>query len=220
MPDEGSPVARLRRACSALALELSAAQEAALLDYLGLLQKWNGTYNLTAIRDPQRMLTHHIVDSLAAVAPLRRHLRTRQAAQVLDAGSGAGLPGAVLAVMCPELRVTCVDSVGKKASFVRQAAAEIPIPNLGAIHSRLELLRTPCADVITCRAFATLADMVHATRHLLERNGVWLAMKGKRPDSEIAALPPDIEMFHVEPLDVPDLNAERCLVWLRHRAAL
>ena len=220
MPDEGSPVARLRRACSALGLELSPAQEAALLDYLGLLQKWNGTYNLTAIRDPQRMLTHHIVDSLAAVAPLRRHLRTRKAAQVLDAGSGAGLPGAVLAVMCPELRVTCVDSVGKKASFVRQAAAEIPIPNLGAIHSRLELLRTPCADVITCRAFATLADMVHATRHLLARSGVWIAMKGKRPDSEIAALPPDIEMFHVEPLDVPDLNAERCLVWLRHRAAL
>ena len=220
MSDEGSPGARLRLACSALALELSPAQEAALLDYLGLLQKWNGTYNLTAIRDPQRMLTHHIVDSLAAVAPLRRHLRTTQAAQVLDAGSGAGMPGAVLAVMCPELRVTCVDSVGKKASFVRQAAAEIPIPNLGAIHSRLELLRTPRADVITCRAFATLADLVHATGHLLALSGVWIAMKGKRPDSEIAALPPDIEMFHVEPLDVPDLNAERCLVWLRHRAAL
>ena len=211
---------RLRHACDALQLEVSPHQQAALLAYLGLLQKWNATYNLTSIRDPGRMLTHHIVDSLSVVAPLRRYLKTTPAQQVVDAGSGAGLPGAVLALMYPDLDVTCVDSVGKKISFVRQVAAEVPIPNLKAMHSRLELLRDLRAGVITSRAFATLADMVEATRHLLAPGGVWLAMKGRHPASEIAALPADIEMFHVEPLAVPGLDAERCLVWLRRKATL
>ncbi|MEO6409329.1 MAG: 16S rRNA (guanine(527)-N(7))-methyltransferase RsmG [Burkholderiaceae bacterium] len=225
MPPDGAPEgpaldSSLRRACDALQLEVSLPQQAALLAYLGLLRKWNATYNLTAVRQPDRMLTHHIVDSLCVVAPLRRHLQTATVRHVADAGSGAGLPGAVLALMCPDFHVTCVDSVGKKVAFVRQVAAEVPIPNLRAVHSRLERLREPRSEVITSRAFATLADMVEATRHLLAREGVWLAMKGKLPTSEIAALPADVEMFHVERLSVPGLDAERCLVWLRHKAAL
>ena len=219
MADEKSPAARLRRACGSLAIQLLPAQEAALLSYLGLLQKWNATYNLTSIRDPVRMLTHHIVDSLAVVPHLRRHLLTTPAHRVVDAGSGAGLPGAVLAMVFPELRVTCIDSVGKKASFVRQVAAEIPVLNLESLHSRLEILHEPRADVITSRAFATLADMVQATRNLLAPGGVWLAMKGRNPQSEITGLPADIETFHVEQIVVPELDAERCVVWLRKAAA-
>ena len=213
-----SLAARLDVALAALGLDGSLEQRSALLAYLGLMQKWSATYNLTAIREPDRMLTHHIVDSLSIVSALRRHLQNTPVRRVIDAGSGAGLPGAVLAVMCPEMEVFCIDSVGKKASFLRQVAAEVPVSNLRAVHSRLELVRDLRAEVVTSRAFATLADMVHATRALLETGGVWMAMKGKHPASEIAALPPDIEMFHVEPLTVPGLDAERCLVWLRCRA--
>ena len=215
-----SKAARLESACEVLDVDASPEQRAALLAYLGLMQKWNATYNLTAIRDPDRMLTHHLVDSLAVVAPLRRHLQSAPSQHVIDAGSGAGLPGAVLAVMFQGLEVTCVDSVGKKASFVRQVAAEVPISNLHGVHSRLELLRDTSAGVITSRAFATLAGMVKATRGLLAPDGAWMAMKGKHPASEIGELPRDIEVFHVEQLIVPGLDADRCLVWLRPKSAL
>ena len=214
-----SLAAGLDAALAALRLDGSPKQRSALLAYLGLLQKWCATYNLTAIREPDRMLTHHVVDSLSIVSAIRRHLQSTPVRRVIDAGSGAGLPGVVLAVMCPDLEVICIDSVGKKTSFVRQVAAEVPISNLQAMHSRLERVRDLRAEVVTSRAFATLADMVKATRALLEPGGVWMAMKGKPPASEIAALPPDIEVFHVEPLTVPGLDADRCLVWLRCRAA-
>ena len=220
MTGDSSLAARLDGALAQLRLDSSPEQRSSLLAYLSLMQRWNATYNLTAIREPDRMLTHHIVDSLAVVAPLRRYLQAMPARRVIDAGSGAGLPGAVLAVMCPELEVTCIDSVGKKVSFVRQVAAEVPLPNLRAIHSRLELLSGLRAELITSRAFATLADMVAATRGLLDNGGVWMAMKGKHPASEINALPSDVEMFHVEPLAVPGVDADRCLVWLRLRTAL
>jgi 16S rRNA (guanine527-N7)-methyltransferase len=206
----------LLNGAEALGLTLSDAECQALLDYLALLQKWNEVYNLTAVRRPAEMLTHHLLDSLAVLPPLRRHLAGR-AARILDVGSGGGLPGVVLAILEPHLEVTCIDSVGKKAIFIRQVGAELKLPNLGAVHARVEDLRLPPFDVVTSRAFASLADFTRLTRHLVGEHGVWMAMKGKKPDDEIAALPADYAVFHVEQLTVPGLNAERCLVWL-HRA--
>lgn len=184
--------------------------------FLALLAKWNAAYNLTAVRDPAQMRLQHLADCLAAVGPLRRQLGGR-AARIVDVGSGGGLPGVVLACADPQWDVTCVDAVGKKAAFVRQVAAELALPNLHAAHARAEALRSPPFDVVTSRAFASLSDFVNLTRPLLAASGVWMAMKGKRPDDELAALPPTTEVFHVEPLTVPGLDAERCLVWMRPR---
>jgi 16S rRNA (guanine527-N7)-methyltransferase len=191
--------------------EPAAAQLAA---YRALLAKWNDTYNLTALRDPAQMRTQHLADCLAVVAPLRRHAAGRPL-RVLDVGSGGGLPGVVLAIVEPAWDVTCVDTVGKKAAFVRQVAAELGLPNLHAEHARVEALRAGQPfDLITSRAFASLPDFVRLTRPLLAPGGAWMAMKGKRPDDEIAALPPGVQLQAVEPLQVPGLEAERCLVWL------
>ena len=206
----------LSAGAAALGLALSERQREQLLAYLALLQKWNKVYNLTALRDPQEMLTHHLLDSLSAVAPLLRHTGGR-AARVLDVGSGGGLPGIVLAICRPELEVSCVDTVGKKAAFVQQVAASLPLPNLRGVHARVESLPGPCV-VICCRAFAALPDFVRWSRQALAPAGVWMAMKGKLPQAEIDALPADVQAFHVEPLQVPGLDAERCMVWLRPRA--
>ena len=124
------------------------------------------------------------------------------------------MPGVVLAITCPELDVTCVDTVAKKALFIQQVAAALRLPNLHGVHARVETLTQPF-DVITSRAFASLADFTQWSVSALAEQGVWLAMKGKRPLDEINALPAGVEMFHVEPLEVPGLGAERCLVWMR-----
>ena len=211
---------QLQAGAEALALGLSDAQIGLLMDFLALLQKWNKVYNLTAVRDPQEMMTHHLLDSLAAVAPLRRHVAGLQqggvtAVKLLDVGSGGGLPGVVFAICCPDVDVSCVDTVGKKAAFIQQAAVALKLRNLHGLHARVETLTTPF-DIISCRAFASLPDFVVWSRAALAApHGVWLAMKGKRPDDEVAALPPDVQVFHVEPLTVPGLDAERCIVWMR-----
>jgi 16S rRNA (guanine527-N7)-methyltransferase len=201
----------------ALGLSLSADQQQRLLDYVAMIQKWNKVYNLTALRDPADMLTHHLLDSLTAVAPLTRHTQG-QAIRVLDVGSGGGLPGVVLAICMPELNVTCVDTVAKKAAFVQQVAATLKLPNLRGLHARVESLTDPYT-VICSRAFASLPDFVTWSRSALAEGGVWMAMKGKPPQDEIAALPDGVQMFHVEPLAVPGLDVERCMVWLRPAAA-
>jgi 16S rRNA (guanine527-N7)-methyltransferase len=201
-----------------LGLGLTALQGARLMQFMALLQRWNGTYNLTAVRDPAQMLTQHLADCLAVVPALRRHCAAVDSHRLLDVGSGGGLPGVVLAVLNEDLSVTCVDTVGKKAAFVRQVALELGLRNLHAAHARVEQLAAPPFDLITSRAFASLADFTSLTRRHLAPSAVWLAMKGKRPDDELAALPPDIDVFHVEPLAVPGLNAERCLVWMRPRS--
>ena len=210
--------APLEAGLRALGLELSPAQVDTLMEFQALLGKWNKVYNLTAVRDPQEMLTHHLLDSLAAVPPLQRHLAQMPAragrTAMLDVGSGGGLPGVVFAVCCPQIDVHCVDTVGKKAAFIQQAAATLRLPNLRGIHSRVEQLTTRY-PLISCRAFASLADFTSWSRQALEEGGTWLAMKGKRPDDEIAALPADVQVFHVEPLKVPGLDAERCILWLR-----
>ena len=204
---------RLAEGATALGLNLSAAQHAQLLAYLDLLAKWNKVYNLTAVRDPAEMLTHHLLDSLAVIAPLVRHTQGG-AARVLDVGSGGGLPGVVIAICCPEMSVACVDAVAKKAAFVQQAAGVLGLSNLRGMHARVESITEPY-DVITSRAFATLADFTQWSAGSLGEDGVWMAMKGKHPTDEIAALPPSVAVFHVEQLTVPDLDAERCLIWMR-----
>ena len=203
----------LKSGVTELGLGLTEVQLGQLLGYLALIQKWNQVYNLTAVRDPQEMLTHHLLDSLTAVMPLLRHTRG-QPAKVLDVGSGGGLPGIVLAICQPELEVSCVDTVGKKAAFIQQVAASLKLPNLHGIHARVETLTGPF-DVICSRAFAALPDFVNWSRKALAGQGVWMAMKARHPQAEIDALPADVEVFHVEPLKVPGLDVERCLVWMR-----
>jgi 16S rRNA (guanine527-N7)-methyltransferase len=134
---------------------------------------------------------------------------------LLDVGTGAGLPGLVIAALEPELQITCVDTVGKKIAFVRQAIGELGLANVTAVHGRVEQIRQPRVDVVCARAFASLVDLALWTRHLLLPDGVWMALKGRRPDEEIAALPADVEVFHVEQLQVPGMAAERCIVWMR-----
>ena len=216
----------LRAGAEALGLNLSQAQLRKLLDFLALLQKWNKVYNLTAVRDVREMLTHHLLDSLAAVAPLQRHLAARNAgnpggqggARLLDVGSGGGLPGVVFAVCCADLDVSCVDTVAKKAAFIQQAAAALQLPNLHGVHARVESLQKPF-DVVSCRAFASLPDFTAWSAQALAPDAVWLAMKGKHPQDEIDALDTSVEVFHVEPLTVPGLDAERCIIWMRKNAA-
>ncbi|MGV3570528.1 MAG: 16S rRNA (guanine(527)-N(7))-methyltransferase RsmG [Ramlibacter sp.] len=203
----------LRSGAQELGLDLADAQVGQLLAYLGLLAKWNKVYNLTAVRDPQEMLVQHLLDSLAVIQPLRRYAAGR-ALKLLDVGSGGGLPGAVIAICCPDLQVDCVDTVGKKAAFIQQAAGQVEVRNLRGIHARVEDLEGPY-DVICSRAFASLPDFVTWSSSALAEDGVWLAMKGKHPAQEIAELPSATEVFHVEQLTVPGLDAERCIVWMR-----
>jgi len=212
MPPE---LAALQSAARALGLTSTDAQLLQLVRYLDLLRHWNGTYNLTAVRDPMAMLSQHLVDCMAAVPAMQRWMGDRESARVLDVGSGGGLPGLVWAVLMPKLQVHCVDAVGKKAAFIRQAAGELGLP-VKAHHARVESLSVPAFELITSRAFSSLADFTRLTRPQLSSDGVWLAMKGQRPDDEIEMVDPAIaSVFHVEPLAVPGLDAERCLVWLR-----
>ncbi len=209
--------AELRAGLDVLALVLDDAQVAALLDYIALIQKWTKVYNLTAVREPRDMLTHHVLDSLAVVGPLRQQLQALglgPAVRVLDVGAGAGLPGVVLAVCEPAMTIHCVDTVAKKAAFVQQAAVSLKLANLRGIHARVESVTEPY-DVVCSRAFASLADFTRWSALALAPAGVWMAMKGKHPDAELAPLAANVVVFHVEPLQVPGLDAQRCLVWMR-----
>jgi 16S rRNA (guanine527-N7)-methyltransferase len=205
--------ADLRAGLDELGLELPDAQIAQLLEYLGLIAKWNQVYNLTAVRDPGEMLRLHLLDCLAVIQPLRRQTGGRPVA-LLDVGSGAGLPGIVIAICCPDVRVDCVDTVAKKAAFIQQAAATLKLGNLRGLHDRVENLRTGY-DVIASRAFASLSDFVTLSSAALAEDGIWMAMKAKLADDELSALPPLATVFHVEQLQVPGLDAQRCLVWMK-----
>jgi 16S rRNA (guanine527-N7)-methyltransferase len=215
MSHDAQRAGRLGAAADALGLQLSDGQFEQLLGYLELIAKWNRVYNLTAVRDPEEMLVQHLFDSLAVIGPLRRHT-SGAGIRLLDVGSGAGLPGVVIAVCCPEIQIECVDTVGKKAAFVQQVAAQLKIPNLKGLHDRVENLKGPYA-VICSRAFASLQDFVSWSGAALAGQGVWLAMKGKHPAAEIEELPPAAEVFHVEQLSVPELAGDRCIVWMRKR---
>lgn len=210
----------LQKGLDGLGLAVSADQQNQLLAYMDLIAKWTKVYNLTAVRDADEMLTHHLLDSLAVVAPLRREAAKlvlpegQTHLSLLDVGSGAGLPGIVIAITCPEISVTCVDTVAKKAAFIQQVAATLKLPNLKGLHARVESLTQPF-DVVCSRAFASLVDFTTWSKSGLAGHGVWMAMKGKHPDQELAVLPADVNVFHVEQLQVPGLDAERCIVWMR-----
>ncbi len=220
---------QLRKGLAELDLMLGDAQVANLLIYLALIEKWTKVYNLTAVRDPVEMLTHHLLDSLAVIKPLGQQLQKLEAdtaghhadqnsalvrpVRLLDVGAGAGLPGVVIAICCPEIVVHCVDTVGKKAAFIQQVAVTLKLSNLQGIHARVENL-TDKYQVISSRAFASLPDFSRWSVNALAEPGIWMAMKGKYPSDEIAALPASITVFHVEQLAVPGLAAERCIVWM------
>ena len=210
----------LQKGLDGLGLAASPEQQSQLLAYMDLIAKWTKVYNLTAVRDAQEMLTHHLLDSLAVIGPLRRELAKlvlpegHAPMRLLDVGSGAGLPGIVIAITCPDVSVTCVDTVAKKAAFIQQVAATLKLPNLKGLHARVESLTEPY-DVVSSRAFASLIDFTSWSQSALASHGVWMAMKGKHPDQELAALPESTQVFHVEQLQVPGLDAERCIVWMR-----
>ena len=210
----------LQKGLAGLGLDVSAEQQAQLLAYMDLIGKWTKVYNLTAVRDANEMLTHHLLDSLAVVAPLRREVAKlvlpegQPQLRMLDVGAGAGLPGIVIAITCPEISVTCVDTVAKKAAFIQQVAATLKLPNLKGLHARVESLTQPY-DVVCSRAFASLLDFTTWSQSALASHGVWMAMKGKHPDQELAVLPESVKVFHVEQLQVPGLDAERCIIWMR-----
>ena len=206
--------ASLRAGMAQLQLELSDAQIGQLLAYLKLIAKWTKVYNLTAVRNPAEMMTHHLLDSLAAIAPLQKQMVQ---GKLLDVGSGAGLPGVVIAICYPAINVTCVDTVAKKATFIKQVALELKLANLAGLHARVESIAQPF-DVVCSRAFASLNDFTRWSAGALATGGVWMAMKGKHPADELAALPVTVDVFHVEQLQVPGLDAERCVVWMRKKS--
>jgi 16S rRNA (guanine527-N7)-methyltransferase len=222
----------LQKGLADLGLVLTDEQQTQLLAYMDLIGKWTKVYNLTAVRDANEMLTHHLLDSLAVIAPLRRELAklpmsdadaaaeqgvaklAQSKCSLLDVGAGAGLPGIVIAITCPEVSVMCVDTVAKKAAFIQQVAATLKLPNLKGLHARVESLTQPY-DVVCSRAFASLIDFTTWSKSALASHGVWMAMKGKYPDQELAVLPESVKVFHVEQLQVPGLDAERCIIWMR-----
>ena len=206
----------LRDGAATLGLSLDDRQCEQLLAYGALILKWNKVYNLTALRDPGSVLTHHLLDSLSVIRPLAREWPGRAA--LLDVGAGAGLPGVVIAILRGDIAVTCLDAVAKKAAFVQQVAAELGLPNLRGLHARVETL-TGSFELISSRAFASLPDFYQGSKHLLAPGGRWLAMKGKLPTDELAQVPAEIDVFHVEQLRVPGLDADRCIVWARKQAA-
>ena len=230
-PEPTTPRQMVERSLPGLGLALSAGQIDALHAYLGLISKWTQVYNLTAVRDPAGMVTHHLLDCLAAMGPLAAHFahachmdrvglkpQFGQGNRLLDVGSGAGLPGVVIAICFPGISVTCVDTVAKKTAFIKQVALTLKLPNLTGLHARVESLRPPAIkpfDVVCSRAFASLADFTGWSADALAATGVWMAMKGRQPLDELAALPQGIDVFHVEQLKVPALDAERCIVWMR-----
>lgn len=192
-----------------LGLPLDAAVQQRLLDYVALLQKWNKVYNLTAVRDPQKMLVQHLFDSLAVLSQV--HGR-----RIIDVGTGPGLPGIPLALANPALEVTLLDSNHKKTTFLRQACLELGLSNATVVCERVEAWRSEEKyDVVISRAFSDLAEFANLTRHLCGDSGVMLAMKGIYPHEELARLPACVALQSVEQLRVPNLDAERHLVVLR-----
>lgn len=266
----------LAACCQRLGLDAEPAQVRALSTYLDLLERWNATYNLTAVRERAQMRSQHLADCLAVVPSLVRRAQSKLDAsegkpqkpeplRLLDVGSGGGLPGVLIALFQPHWQVTCVDAVGKKTAFIQQVAGRLALPNLQAVHSRVENLRAGASsiaagatrgagaaspgaaaaggraedasgaggrfDLITSRAFSSLADLVRLTGHLLAPGGVWAAMKGRLEEGELAELAATstaadgssavaaAQVFHVEQLTVPGLDAQRCLVWMHPASA-
>lgn len=194
--------------CRSLQLAVSTAALAQLADYVGLLAKWSKVYNLTAVRQPQRMVTRHLLDSLAVVPFLTE-------GSLLDVGTGAGLPGLPIAIARPDLAATLLDANAKKLRFVRQAVAELRLGNVEVVQARMQEYQPGRAfDMVISRAVSSLEELYRQSRHLLAPRGRMLFMKGALPEEEMAAFAPGRETLHIERLDIPGLDAERHLLWL------
>jgi 16S rRNA (guanine527-N7)-methyltransferase len=199
----------LKQGIKDLKLDLADEQVEKLLDYLALLNKWNSVYNLTSVRDPMQMVTLHLLDSLAAVPAFAG------AKNVLDVGAGGGLPGMVLAISRPDMKVSMIDTVHKKTAFLNQVKAELGLSNVTVYTKRVEQLEVKTKfDVITSRAFADLSDFVNWSGHLLQEGGRFIALKGTAPEDERERLPEPWKVQKLEPLTVPGLEAERHLVFI------
>ncbi len=208
-----NPAEQLAQGLAAMGLDLTADRQEKLLAYVALLYKWNRTYSLTALREQDKAVSHHLLDSLA-ILPLV------PPGSLLDVGSGGGTPGIPLAIARPDLQVTLLDSNSKKAAFLQQAAIELGLTNVSVHGGRVEQYHPAIGfAAITSRAFAELADFVALTRHLLAPNGVWLAMKGVMPREEIASLPGDVCLEAVHALQVPGIEGERHLLVMRRSEA-
>ncbi|WDZ96185.1 16S rRNA (guanine(527)-N(7))-methyltransferase RsmG [Herbaspirillum sp. WKF16] len=211
--DQNTLTQTLKEGAAALGLALGERQLARLMAYQALMIKWNKVYNLTALRDPAQMVTHHLLDSLAAVGAFAG------ARRVLDVGAGGGLPGIVLAIWAadaePQMQISLVDTVQKKTAFLTQVKAELQLGNVSVFHARVEQLPTEQQyDVITSRAFAELNDFIDWSNHLLQQGGKYIALKGVMPQQEIDRLPPGWKVEKVQPLHVPGLDAERHLIFI------
>jgi len=196
----------------AMDLPLWAAQREQLMDYLALMAKWNGVYNLTSLRDPMQMVTHHLLDSLAAVSAFEG------AQNVLDVGAGGGLPGIVLAIARPDMKVSLIDTVHKKTAFLTQVKAELGLSNVTVYTMKVQDLKAGPFDVITSRAFADLSDFVNWSGHLLQEGGRFIALKGTAPADEQERLPGEWKVRELRPIKVPKVEAERHLVFIEKSA--
>uniref|UniRef100_UPI003340EC4E 16S rRNA (guanine(527)-N(7))-methyltransferase RsmG n=1 Tax=Castellaniella defragrans TaxID=75697 RepID=UPI003340EC4E len=208
-------LARVEGALRALGMDADVPRAPLMLRYLEQLQRWNKTYNLTAVRDPEQMLIQHLFDSLAVIPPLRA-LRGDRDTRVVDMGSGAGLPGIILAICQPRWQVVCVDAVHKKISFIRQAAGVLGLSNVTAVHGRIEAIEELRADLVISRAFASLSDFAGMSARHLAPGGAMVAMKGRFPDDEAEALAAGTGwgVCGTVELRVPELDAQRCLIYL------
>lgn len=206
--DREKLTAVLNDGIDAMDLPLWAAQREQLMDYLALMAKWNGVYNLTSLRDPMQMVTHHLLDSLAAVSAFEG------AKNVLDVGAGGGLPGIVLAIARPDMQVSLIDTVHKKTAFLTQVKAELGLKNVTVYTMKVQDLKAGPFDVITSRAFADLSDFVNWSGHLLEEGGKFIALKGTAPPDEQERLPSEWKVRELRPIKVPKVEAERHLVFI------
>lgn len=211
----------LSQVLTALNLTAQEDQKRALLDYADLILKWNKTYNLTALNKPEEIWVQHIFDSLSVVAPLNHFIREHNISNpiVYDVGSGAGLPGVVLSVMCPHIKVTCVDAVGKKVAFIKYAAGALRLKNLNAVHQRIEAWQVQPAHIVISRAFTSLANFVTWAGQHVQLGGCLVAMKAHLSDQELTefATQASWQINRVQRLDVPRLDATRCLVWINKK---
>ncbi len=200
---------QLRSGIEAMNIDLNATQQLLLLEYVSLLKKWNSTYNLTALRDETKMISHHILDSLTLL-PYVSAART-----LMDVGSGGGMPGIPTAICRPDLDITLLDANTKKTTFLQQAVIELGLKNVSVTSARVEAIHDKKVDVVTSRAFAELHDFIALTKHLLNENGYWAAMKGVYPYEELENVPADIDVYRIDKLTVPTLSAERHMVLMR-----
>lgn len=202
---------RLQEGLQAMEIALSVPQQLQLLEFIELLKKWNSTYNLTALKDAQSVISHHILDSLTLLPYLSR------ARGLVDVGSGGGMPGIPVAIARPDLPVVLLDANSKKTSFLKQAIIELGLTNVDVITGRVETIVGEQFDVITSRAFAELHDFINITKQLMAKGGMWAAMKGVYPYEEIAQLPENVELVSVDKLFVPNLDAERHMVLIKKK---